>query len=79
MISFGEINLHREPISVFALLSHKFSTRLMSLSILALSQSPAIYGPEQSLEKIKLAKMDAKFPDEVDTPNDVPARVRFQK
>ena len=32
-----------------------------------------------SLEKIKLAKIDAKFPDEVDTPNDVPARVRFQK
>ena len=31
------------------------------------------------LEKIKEAKMDARFPDEVDTPIDMPARVRFQK
>lgn len=35
---------------------------------------------EQSdLEKIKAAKSDLMFPDEVDTPQDVPARVRFQK
>lgn len=35
---------------------------------------------EQSdLEKIKAAKTDLMFPDEVDTPQDVPARVRFQK
>ena len=31
------------------------------------------------LEKIKEAKTDAEFPDEVDTPIDIPARVRFQK
>lgn len=35
---------------------------------------------EQSdLEKTKAAKSDLVFPDEVDTPQDVPARVRFQK
>lgn len=35
---------------------------------------------EQSdLEKIKAAKSDLIFPDEVDTPQDAPARVRFQK
>ena len=31
------------------------------------------------LEAIKAARMEALFPDEVDTPMDVPARVRFQK
>ena len=31
------------------------------------------------MERIKEAKSDAQFPDEVDTPRDVPARVRFQK
>jgi hypothetical protein len=30
-------------------------------------------------EKIKEANMNEKFPDEVDTPMDIPARVRFQK
>ena len=34
---------------------------------------------KQTLEKIKLAKSNEEFPDEVDTPIDVPARVRFQK
>ena len=35
---------------------------------------------EQSeLEKIKSAKLHVMFPDEIDTPHDVPARVRFQK
>jgi len=31
------------------------------------------------LEKIKAARMEEAFPDEVDTPADVPARTRFQK
>jgi len=34
---------------------------------------------EQILSKIKEAKCDQMFPDEVDTPNDIPARIRFQK
>ncbi|XP_035198759.1 pre-rRNA-processing protein TSR1 homolog [Oxyura jamaicensis] len=34
---------------------------------------------EQMLEKFKQERMDEMFPDEVDTPRDVPARVRFQK
>lgn len=33
----------------------------------------------KELEKIKNAKMDAEFPDEVDTPGDVSAKLRFQK
>ena len=32
-----------------------------------------------SLKKLKEAKLDEQFPDEVDTPMDIPARVRFQK
>jgi len=28
---------------------------------------------------VKEAKVDEQFPDEIDTPMDVPARVRFQK
>ena len=31
------------------------------------------------LEAMKAARMEEMFPDEVDTPMDVPARVRFQK
>lgn len=34
---------------------------------------------KQELEKLKAAKTDLEFPDEIDTPIDVPARVRFQK
>ncbi|CAF3913900.1 unnamed protein product [Rotaria sordida] len=34
---------------------------------------------KQTLKKLKEAKLDEQFPDEVDTPMDVPARVRFQK
>lgn len=34
---------------------------------------------QTDLEKIKAARSDLIFPDEVDTPQDVPARVRFQK
>ncbi|CAF3578300.1 unnamed protein product [Rotaria sp. Silwood1] len=34
---------------------------------------------KESLKKLKEAKLDEQFPDEVDTPMDVPARVRFQK
>ncbi|XP_051891779.1 pre-rRNA-processing protein TSR1 homolog [Pristis pectinata] len=33
----------------------------------------------EMLEKYKQERMDEMFPDEVDTPKDVPARVRFQK
>ncbi|XP_031846369.1 tsr1 ribosome assembly factor [Nomia melanderi] len=32
-----------------------------------------------AIEKLKLAKLDAQFPDEVDTPQDTLAKVRFQK
>merc|ERR1712106_115843 len=31
------------------------------------------------MEKLKVARMDSMFPDEIDTPMDVAARVRFQK
>lgn len=34
---------------------------------------------KDDLEKIKAAKSDLMFPDEIDTPQDTPARVRFQK
>nr|CAH7717750.1 unnamed protein product [Callosobruchus chinensis] len=34
---------------------------------------------KRELEKLKAAKSDREFPDEVDTPMDQPARVRFQK
>ncbi|XP_059476926.1 pre-rRNA-processing protein TSR1 homolog [Neocloeon triangulifer] len=34
---------------------------------------------KKALAKIKDARMDQMFPDEIDTPQDVPARVRFQK
>ncbi|VVC40400.1 Hypothetical protein CINCED_3A004353 [Cinara cedri] len=34
---------------------------------------------ENILSKIKEARADQMFPDEVDTPNDIPARIRFQK
>lgn len=34
---------------------------------------------QADLEKIKAAKTDLVFPDEIDTPQDTPARVRFQK
>lgn len=31
------------------------------------------------IEKIKLERSDAMFPDEIDTPMDFPARLRFKK
>ncbi|KAK2575866.1 hypothetical protein KPH14_007238 [Odynerus spinipes] len=34
---------------------------------------------KEAMEKIKQAKLDAQFPDEVDTPQDTLAKVRFQK
>ncbi|XP_017772467.1 PREDICTED: pre-rRNA-processing protein TSR1 homolog [Nicrophorus vespilloides] len=34
---------------------------------------------QADLKKLKAAKLDKMFPDEIDTPQDVPARVRFQK
>uniref|UniRef100_U5EVS0 Pre-rRNA-processing protein TSR1 homolog n=1 Tax=Corethrella appendiculata TaxID=1370023 RepID=U5EVS0_9DIPT len=34
---------------------------------------------KQTLEQLKAAKTDELFPDEIDTPADVPARTRFQK
>ena len=47
--------------------------------ILFLLEIKLIVDSTKRLEKIKAAKMDAEFPDEVDTPRDQPARVRFQK
>lgn len=38
------------------------------------------YGAEMdALQKLRSAREDAMFPDEIDTPQDIPARVRFQK
>ncbi|KAF2880196.1 hypothetical protein ILUMI_25997 [Ignelater luminosus] len=34
---------------------------------------------KEDLEKLKAAKLDSAFPDEIDTPQDTPAHVRFQK
>lgn len=34
---------------------------------------------KEEIEKLKLAKLDAQFPDEVDTPQDMLAKQRFQK
>jgi hypothetical protein len=33
----------------------------------------------QTMEKTKLERTDAMFPDEIDTPMEVPARLRFKK
>ena len=33
----------------------------------------------QRLKKYKEAREDQMFPDEVDTPSDVPAKIRFQR
>lgn len=38
-----------------------------------------LFEEEETMKKIKEARMEQHFPDEVDTPQDVPARVRFQK
>ena len=38
-----------------------------------------MYEEREAMEKLKKAKLDAQFPDEVDTPIDVPAKIRFQK
>lgn len=38
-----------------------------------------LYEERQAEAKLKAQKLDADFPDEIDTPRDVPARVRFQK
>ncbi|XP_011306293.1 pre-rRNA-processing protein TSR1 homolog [Fopius arisanus] len=37
------------------------------------------YEEKTSMQKLKESKTDAQFPDEVDTPQDTPARIRFQK
>lgn len=38
-----------------------------------------LYEERQAQEKLKAQRIDAAFPDEIDTPLDVPARIRFQK
>ncbi|CRL07083.1 CLUMA_CG020082, isoform A [Clunio marinus] len=38
-----------------------------------------LYEEKEAQEKLKAQRTDAMWPDEVDTPNDIPARVRFQK
>ncbi|KAK0086595.1 hypothetical protein PV325_002904 [Microctonus aethiopoides] len=38
-----------------------------------------IYEELESMKKLKDAKLDAHFPDEMDTPQDISARIRFQK
>ncbi|XP_018570304.1 pre-rRNA-processing protein TSR1 homolog [Anoplophora glabripennis] len=38
-----------------------------------------LYAEKEALAKLKAAKTDQQFPDEIDTPMDQPARVRFQK
>ncbi|CAG9833535.1 unnamed protein product [Diabrotica balteata] len=38
-----------------------------------------LYAEKQELDKLKAAKSDREFPDEIDTPFEVPARERFQK
>ncbi|XP_015110274.1 pre-rRNA-processing protein TSR1 homolog [Diachasma alloeum] len=37
------------------------------------------YEEKTAMQKLKESKTDAQFPDEVDTPQDTPARIRFQK
>lgn len=37
------------------------------------------FGVCYRLEKYKEARMDGMFPDEIDTPQDIPARERFQR
>ena len=38
-----------------------------------------VYEERKAKEKIAAEKSDAIFPDEIDTPQDVPAHIRFQK
>lgn len=38
-----------------------------------------LYAEKEALQKLKAAKIDQQFPDEIDTPMDQPARIRFQK
>ncbi|XP_043282596.1 pre-rRNA-processing protein TSR1 homolog isoform X2 [Venturia canescens] len=38
-----------------------------------------LHEESRAMENIKKAKLDAKFPDEVDTPHDMSAKIRFQK
>ncbi|XP_057664407.1 pre-rRNA-processing protein TSR1 homolog [Diorhabda carinulata] len=38
-----------------------------------------VYAEMEELDKIKAAKSDKEFPDEIDTPKETPSRVRFQK
>jgi pre-rRNA-processing protein TSR1 len=42
-------------------------------------QEMDIMAERQELEKLKAAKSDRMFPDEVDTPLDQPARIRYQR
>lgn len=38
-----------------------------------------LYAEKEALAKLKAAKIDQQFPDEIDTPMDQSARIRFQK
>lgn len=60
----------------------KFETMTMSEAPLdeeRYDEEIDFYEEREAIAKIKEAKLDAQFPDEIDTPQDQAARIRFQK